>query len=208
MARLSRNEPHCHLTLAQNRPDGRMARASSLPRRDFLFPLTFISMNKTTVIGVIIAIAVLGGIIWTARPNPGNNIASVPLSSARTLKAEETNFDFGQISMAAGKVKHAFKIENTASESVVIEKMYPSCMCTEALLMTDGKQFGPYGMPGHGFAPKINGTINPGEEATVEVVFDPAAHGPAGVGRIGRVVYLENSAGEALELGFTALVTP
>ncbi|MDP3762916.1 MAG: DUF1573 domain-containing protein [bacterium] len=165
-------------------------------------------MNKTTVITIAIAVALLGGIIWTARPNAENNTASVPLSSIKTLKAEETNFDFGRISMAAGKVKHAFKIENTGSGPVAIEKMYTSCMCTEALLMTNGKQFGPYGMPGHGFAPKINGNINPGEEATVEVVFDPAAHGPAGVGRIQRIVTIENNAGEALELGFSAMVTP
>ncbi len=166
-------------------------------------------MNKTNVIGIAIAIAILGGIVWTARPaSPELQRGEPNARSNGTLKAEETNFDFGQISMAAGKVKHAFKIENTGSGPVAVEKMYTSCMCTEALLMTDGKQFGPYGMPGHGFAPKINGTINPGEEATVEVIFDPAAHGPAGVGRIERVVYLENNAGETLELGFTALVTP
>ncbi|KKT83316.1 MAG: hypothetical protein UW81_C0021G0020, partial [Candidatus Giovannonibacteria bacterium GW2011_GWC2_44_9] len=41
-----------------------------------------------------------------------------------------------------------------------------------------------------------------------EVVFDPAAHGPAGVGRIERAVYLENSASEALQLKFSATVTP
>ena len=164
-------------------------------------------MNKTTVIGITIAIAVLGGIIWTARPNPGNNTASVPLSSIKALKAEETNFDFGQISMAAGKVKHVFKIENTGGGPVTVEKMYTSCMCTEALLMTNGKQFGPYGMPGHGFAPKINATINPGEEATVEVVFDPAAHGPAGVGPIERAVYLETPTGTE-ELRIKAVVKP
>lgn len=81
-------------------------------------------------------------------------------------------------------------------------------MCTTATLMMGGKQFGPYGMPGHGFIPKINETMDAGEEATVEVVFDPAAHGPAGVGRIERGITIENNAGRPLELGFTALVTP
>lgn len=165
-------------------------------------------MNKTNVIGIVIAVAILGGIVWMARPDSGNNTASLPLSSAGTLKAEETNFDFGQISMAAGKVKHMFKIKNTGSGPVAIGKMYTSCMCTTAKLMMDNKQFGPYGMPGHGFAPKINETMGPEEEATVEVIFDPAAHGPAGVGFIQRVVYLENDAGGPLELRFSATVTP
>ena len=63
-------------------------------------------------------------------------------------------------------------------------------------------------MPGHGAIPRINQTINPNEEAVVEVVFDPAAHGPAGVGRIGRTVVIENNSGAPVELSFIALVTP
>lgn len=166
-------------------------------------------MNKTTIIGIIIAIVVLGGIVWIARPDSQTrNIASLSPNSSGILKAEETNFDFGAISMAAGKVKHAFKIKNTGSESIVIGKMYTSCMCTTASLIMNGKKFGPYGMPGHGFIPKINESIAPGNEATVEIVFDPAAHGPAGVGRIERSITIENNAGQPLEFGFTALVTP
>jgi len=63
-------------------------------------------------------------------------------------------------------------------------------------------------MPGHIAVPRINKSLNPGEEAIVEVVFDPTAHGPAGVGTIQRVVTIENNAGEPLELQFSAVVTP
>lgn len=165
-------------------------------------------MNKTTIIGIVIAIVVLGGIVWIARPgSQTSNTASLSSSSNGTLEAEETSFDFGTISMAAGKVKHSFKIKNASNDSVVIGKMYTSCMCTTAVLTMNGKRFGPYGMPGHGFIPKINETMDT-EEATVEIVFDPAAHGPAGVGRIQRTITIENNTGQPLELGFTALVTP
>lgn len=164
-------------------------------------------MNKT-IIGIVAGILVLGGIIWIARPD-GQNTASSAASSNGTLTVEEaSNYDFGTISMAAGKVKHQFKIKNTSSEAVTIGKMYTSCMCTTAMLMKGGKQFGPVGMPGHGVIPKVNESINPGEEAIVEVVFDPAAHGPAGVGRIQRTVTLENNAGRPVELLFAAMVTP
>ncbi len=177
-------------------------------------------MNKTTVIGIVIAILVLGGVVWLARPKPPGeggiarpdsqigNSTSTSQNSNGALNAEEANFNFGTISMAAGKVSHSFKIKNPGREPVNIGKMYTSCMCTTAALIIGGKQFGPYGMPGHGFIPKINESINPNEEANVEVVFDPAAHGPAGVGRIQRSITIENNAGQALELGFTALVTP
>ena len=81
-------------------------------------------------------------------------------------------------------------------------------MCTTATLKIGGRQKGPYGMLGHGFIPKINETLNSGEEALVEVVFDPAAHGPAGVGPIQRAIAIENNAGEPVELLFAAIVTP
>ncbi|OGG43019.1 hypothetical protein A3G50_02350 [Candidatus Jorgensenbacteria bacterium RIFCSPLOWO2_12_FULL_42_11] len=164
-------------------------------------------MNKN-IIGPIIAIVLLGGVIWIARPNSQNSPASLLSNSSGLLSAEEKEFNFGEISMANGNVKHEFKIKNAGNNPVVIEKIYTSCMCTTAALVTDGKQFGPYGMPGHGFIPKINAAIDPSKEATVEIVFNPAAHGPAGVGRIQRTITIENNAGQSLELEFAALVTP
>lgn len=110
--------------------------------------------------------------------------------------------------MAAGKVEHSFKIKNAGAEPVIIAKMYTSCMCTTASLLKNGKQFGPYGMPGHGLIPKLNKLINPNEEAIVKIVFDPAAHGPAGVGKIQREITIENNTDQPLTLQFTALVTP
>lgn len=163
---------------------------------------------KKTIIGIVVAIFILGGIIWIARPTLQNTTASLPVDSSGSLIAQEANFDFGTISMAAGKVMHLFKIKNTGSEPVVIGKIYTSCMCTIATLQMNNESFGPYGMPGHGFIPKINEQLGAGEEATIDVVFDPAAHGPAGVGRIERVVYLENNGGQPLELKISAMVTP
>ncbi|MDP1719096.1 MAG: DUF1573 domain-containing protein, partial [bacterium] len=128
--------------------------------------------------------------------------------SAGALNAEETSFDFGSISMAAGKVTHMFKIKNATAEPVIVGKIYTSCMCTAASLINDGRRLGPFGMPAHGAIPSIDEQIKPGGEAVVEVVFDPAAHGPAGVGTIQRVVTLENNAGAPLELKFAAVVTP
>ncbi len=165
-------------------------------------------MNKTTIIGITIAILILAAIIWIARPTSQNDSAISPASiSNGTLVAEEVSFDFGAISMATGEVEHSFKIKNASAKPIIIEKIYTSCMCTTATLVKNDKKFGPYGMPGHGFIPKINEPINPNEEATIEIVFDPAAHGPAGIGPTIRLVYIENS-GETLELKISANVTP
>lgn len=165
-------------------------------------------MNKT-IIGVTVAVIVLGALLWIARPDDSQSSTETLENSNGSLTVEEANnYDFGTISMAAGRVTHQFKIKNTGSEAVNIEKMYTSCMCTTAMLTVGDKQFGPYGMPGHDAIPKINQIVNPEEEITVEVVFDPAAHGPAGVGRIQRTVTIENNAGRPIELQFAAVVTP
>ena len=63
-------------------------------------------------------------------------------------------------------------------------------------------------MAGHGFTPRLDERLAPGESAQVEVVFDPAAHGPAGIGQTDRIVTIENDGGPSLELRFSALVTP
>ncbi|MBI5798635.1 MAG: hypothetical protein HZB10_01760, partial [Candidatus Yonathbacteria bacterium] len=87
-------------------------------------------------------------------------------------------------------------------------KLFTSCMCTTASITADGKNFGPFGMQGHGFIPPISATIAPNATATVDVTFDPNAHGPAGVGYIQRTVFIENSAGDPLEINFSVTVTP
>lgn len=168
---------------------------------------------KKTIIGIAVLIFVSGVLVWFARPDKnnsgGDNIASVSADEGGALVVEGiNNYDFGEISMANGKVNHQFKIKNTGAAKIVVEKMYTSCMCTVAALIKGDKRFGPYGMPGHGFVPKINEEINPSEEAVVEIVFDPTAHGPAGVGRIQREIIIENSAGQPIKLQFVAVVTP
>jgi hypothetical protein len=124
------------------------------------------------------------------------------------LSADESSFDFGTVSMAAGKVAHRFNINNANAAPIIIRKISTSCMCTTAQLLKGGKKLAIYGMPGHGYVPNLDEPIAPKEEAMVEVVFDPAAHGPAGIGRVERLVTIYTGAAQPLELSFNALVTP
>lgn len=174
------------------------------------------SKGTKAIVGACIAVLFLGGAIIAAMPEPGANKPAkvepppsiAPARSSRGLTAPELQFNFGSISMAAGKVTHRYWIRNTSAGPIVLDKMYTSCMCTTAALVKGARKFAPVGMPGHTPIPALNETMQPKEEAMVEVVFDPAAHGPAGIGPIDRVVTIENSAGQPLELAFTANVTP
>ncbi|MEK7077854.1 MAG: DUF1573 domain-containing protein [Patescibacteria group bacterium] len=162
---------------------------------------------KNTIIYVLSTVAVIGGLVWIARPDKG--APTDPTAAViSTLAAPENQYDFGAISMANGKVSKIFTVSNSSAEPVTLEKIYTSCMCTEASLILNGQKFGPYGMPGHGLVPKVNRALNAGQTAEIEVVFDPNAHGPAGVGPIERIVFVEEKGRQPLELEIKAMVTP
>lgn len=167
-------------------------------------------MKNSKTFWAIAAAAAFFGLILYAQPDVGGRPDGQQniVKGTGSLKAVEEKFDFGSISMANGNVKHTFTVKNTGDSAVSVDKMYTSCMCTTATMIKGEKKYGPFGMPGHSPIPKISAVLEPGEEVTVEAVFDPNAHGPAGVGKIERVIVLENSAGAPVELGFTAMVTP
>ena len=82
-------------------------------------------------------------------------------------------------------------------------------MCTQMTIRRGGQSYGPFGMPGHGgFMPKINMVLEPGEEFEAEVVFDPAAHGPSGIGRIERSAYLNSGPNSLFQFDIEAVVKP
>jgi len=161
---------------------------------------------KKNIIGIVIllaALAVVGVLVSksTAVPQPQAAAASM-------ITATEPTYDFGNISMKKGNVSREFLVKNTSTSPVMIEKLYTSCMCTNAQLRIGEKEYGPYGMPGHAAVPKVGTELLPGQEATVTAIFDPAAHGPSGIGPVSRVVFLEDAAGGTLQLQFSANVTP
>ncbi len=168
-------------------------------------------MNKkvTILIVVIVAIAAL----FLLRGGSGSGLKSLAnISSVGVTEAAFGNmvprFDFGTVSMAAGRVGHDFVLVNNSDSDITISRTETSCMCTEAvLILSGGKEVGPFSMPGHGFSPSISETVKSGEKLTVRVIFDPAAHGPSGIGPTERAIMLTTDKGQ-YQLGFKATVIP
>lgn len=161
------------------------------------------------------AVVILFAILFGSQKPPaqsGSGYESLPaagtLGGVSALASVSPFFDFGKISMAAGNVSHSYGIRNAGAAAFSITSISTSCMCTVATLITPTGKKGPFGMTGHGFTPRLAERLAPGETAQVEVVFDPAAHGPAGIGRTERIVTIGNNGGLPLELRFSALVTP
>jgi len=169
----------------------------------------FFALITVTVIVILLGIYVARENAAPSKSESNQPVATAsPVAAAGALVSNDSYFNFGDISMAAGNVSHRFAIENTGGTPITLTKLYTSCMCTTATLITLAGRKGPFGMPGHTPIPGITEILAPEGRAQVEIVFDPKAHGPAGVGRIERVITVENSAGKPLELGFVAMVRP
>ena len=165
--------------------------------------------------GVLIVAGLIAAVI-AARPDArkatpmsmASPVATAAAPGSRALVAREQFFDFGPISMRAGNVSHRFWFRNEGLDPATIHRVYTSCMCTTATLVKGMRTIGSYGMPGHGPLPVVDQTLEPKEVAYVDVVFDPAAHGPAGLGRTERTVTIETRSGAPLTVAFVAMVTP
>ncbi len=170
-------------------------------------------MNKTIVVSAVVVLGLFSLMWWskpTTTPVDGSNAnTNSNPETKNALTAEEKLYDFGTISMANGKVTKVFKVTNSASEDITIKNIETSCMCTTAYLETASGEKGPFGMPGHGGgATKTNEIVKAGESRELKVIYDPNAHGPAGVGTIDRFIYLTDASGKILELEIKAIVTP
>lgn len=166
------------------------------------------SKLNSAIYYIVLFAGAIGVLFWVASPEGVSN-STENSAPAIGLAADEKLFDFGTISMAAGIVTHEFKIKNISANDAVIEQIYTSCMCTRASFIKGDVKLGPFGMPGHGLVPRINGTVSLGEDAVIKVEFDPAAHGPAGVGPVDRSVYVfQKNNDKPIEIKFKAVVTP
>lgn len=162
---------------------------------------------KKILTGAVLAVLAIGLLAWWGW-SESSKLSAVTLS-AESLTVAEKSFDFGAISMKNGEVATNFVVTNPTERTVTLRQIVTSCMCTVAYLETSGGEQGPFGMPGHnGPTAAVNESIAPGESRVLRVVYDPAAHGPAGVGPVNRLVTLTDADGQTLELEIKALVKP
>ncbi len=165
-------------------------------------------MNKNMVATIaLIALAIVGLMWWgSANDMPAHSQPAVNMKSA--LSALQKTFDFGVISMKNGNVDHVFKIANPTDKDVLIERLSTSCMCTTAYIIEGASRTGPFGMPGMGYGSKASKLFRAGGTMDIDVVFDPNAHGPAGIGPMERTIDLTDANGGVLQLQIKALVRP
>lgn len=165
-------------------------------------------MKKTILITVGLSLGIIGLMLW-GRSSSQTAVVSENIGAISSLTASEKLYDFGTISMADGKVEKVFKVTNLSAKDAILSSVETSCMCTTAYIVNGGKEKGPFGMPGHGGpGAKANEVIKAGESRDIKVVYDPNAHGPAGVGQVDRFIDLTETNGGLTRLEIKAVVTP
>lgn len=100
-------------------------------------------------------------------------------------------YELGDVPIDGGIVTKEYEVKNTTGEVIKLKKITTSCMCTEAKVVVGDKETRFFGMEHPGDRnPPVNFEIKSDEIAKVIVNFDPAAHGPQGIGPFERTVQL------------------
>jgi len=149
------------------------------------------------IIATIVIMA--GGIILVGISNQ-NSLQVKTSNTAKAYVADPTSYDWGNIAYSGPKAKKSFTIKNTGTTILELYNISTSCHCTQAILTIDGQDSPEFRM---GNISSYVGKVKPGDNATLTVIFDPAFHGPSGIGPINRFVEVETNDRSTPKLTFT-----
>lgn len=148
---------------------------------------------RMKIFALVFAILMLGAALFVFAGDGNDPSAG---SGIPKLAIAETDYDFGDISMAKGLVKHEFTIKNDGDAPLVLTNLSTSCACTKVVLINNGKKSPEFTMASHGVNPLIwSDRIEPGQSAAIEAIFNPLAHGPDAVGPITRTINVYSNTG-------------
>lgn len=158
-------------------------------------------MNDTKLV-IVLTISTLiilfGGIFLVTKTTQTPEVTMS--QNAKAYVVDPTSFDWGNIPINEGDATKTFIIKNTGSDVLKLMNVKTSCHCTKAYVTIDGKESPNFGMSG---ISSWVGKVAPKKEAKLTVIFDPAFHGPQGVGPINRFVLVETNDKGNSKLTFT-----
>ena len=153
-------------------------------------------MAKDTkiLIGVLVFsfLLIVGFAVWQGgKESPTKEVAATASVDIKDLEVNPSSYDVGTIKMKDGNIVKTYEVKNTSQESMKLQRIATSCMCTKTKIKIGDKETREFGMEGMGDKnPPINLELPSEQTATVTAIFDPAAHGPKGVGPFDRTVFL------------------
>ncbi len=156
--------------------------------------------NKKIIIGfVIFTLLILGGGIYILSTTTSSPVA-VTASQKAKVQVDQKFFDWGNIPINGGNAIKTFSIKNSGTDILKITGVKTSCTCTKAQIIIDGKTSPYFSM--HATSGWV-GEVAPGKEAQLKVIFDPAFHGPTGVGPMERLISMQTNDAQNPNLEFS-----
>jgi len=145
--------------------------------------------EKKFIIGLfVITIVLIGGMVALASKT--EDPANIQMDTAARAEIINGTHDWGQIQMDEGNVTTTFQIKNSGSSPLKLFNVTTSCSCTTAFMTLGSTKSPIFGMhTKSSYVLEVPG----GQTADLTVVFDPAFHGPSGVGPMERQVLVETN---------------
>jgi hypothetical protein len=178
------NHDCCHT----NDGDSKQKNLNPIKKSKDFFSRIFKSVDPFIMIIVLVTIGFLTLAIFL-----GSNMGATPKIEADdsvSMQLENNTYDWGEIGLNDGNVTAVFPIKNEGTSPLQLYDIKTSCTCTTAQLVAGDKISKKFGM--HEKNPGVF-EIAPGETAEMLVEFNPAFHGPGGVGSVVRVVSMETN---------------
>lgn len=157
-------------------------------------------MNIKLLIGIMIGTAVIIGGSYLL-VNQADSTSKIQITSNVKVVTGITDHDWGTIGINDGKVHATYSVKNAGTETLKLFNLETSCMCTTATVKVGDKTSPEFGM--HTKSNYVS-EVAPGETAEIVATFDPAFHGPSGVGQITRQIMVETNDKSNPRLEFTA----
>ncbi len=147
------------------------------------------NQKKILIVFIILTVTILGGGIYLLSAT-STAPQKVAISQNAKVLVDQKTFDWGTIPYSGGNVSKTFTIKNTGTDVLQLTNIKTSCACTYAQLTINGKTSPRFSM--HSTSGWV-GEVAAGKEAQLTVVFDPAFHGPTGVGSMERLISLQTN---------------
>lgn len=141
------------------------------------------------IIGIVVVTVLILGIAVFFGTRMGST-PQVTADSQVSVSVDANKYDWGTIDYDKGIVSKNFGIKNTSNTTLKLYNVKTSCMCTTAQLKTPEVTSKKFGM--HESSSDVV-EVKPGETAELVVEFDPAFHGPSGVGPITRTITMSTN---------------
>ncbi len=148
------------------------------------------TIQRLIIIGILVSAVILTG--CAAKSDSVKSEYKDKINSGSITILGDVSYDWGNINIKGGDVKHTFTLKNTSDEPLYLKSIFTSCVCTKARFRLPDESISPsYGMSNN--ASYWAAEIKPNETFDVEVTFDPLYHGAQTTGPISRSISIINS---------------